>query len=706
MIRKVLSSSIVLGIAGVSMSQFVPGRVVIMGPSSTANSNSYAIVARQLLPTRVNQTTSITDVSTLPSNVTMSGSATSEGHLSRSTLGRFLTFGAYAANTGIANMSGSSANTYPRVFGRLDFSGNLNTNSTLHYGTQLNAFGGSGIRAVSMTDTSTVPRIYATGGVTGLVYSTLGGTGSGTTVSSTNTNNRQSVIFGTSIFISSQSGSVGVLRVNGLPTTTGNTMATAINTTAGAETVTGVTSLCLTADAGATATTGNVYCYVAGTNGITKYTSTAGWEGAFQTAASPTATVPYKIFGSSTSAICAEGNVVYAISGGDVRAIWDGGSAASSFSVVLASAPSPTPRGIAMAPAPLVVNSVYSTGGAVTGNIMTLRNDNDFVNRYRVGIVPDTNSRGWTEFTTSPGVTHSGTVVASAVDSAGNTYLAIQSLTNIAGPALAPTVSIQKIPYGGGTIITSDSVQIPTQCEVFGIFVDDTNRPVVGLRGDANFLQARVVRWAADLTGGTLHGSTFFSTGSKVPVDICAEPGGYALISFGESGSYGWNSLAADFSISANNTATISADGANALTPISAKFGASDGFLRVMSAGTGANRALFRVDSLDAAKTSATSASRSYRRDGTAPGVSYTDNTASSPAYMLPWTMSMSNDGPKVLMLHTSEPNSGPAGPGVGTANRNDVYVGAGRIWSFNTNNVLAAPGSTYRFAPGIAPVN
>lgn len=719
---KTYTSAIVLGIAGASFSQFVPGRLALVGPSSTTNSNAYAIIFRQLLPCLVSQSflDSYTDANQLPNTISMSGGSPLEGKISRSSLGRFLYFPAYNAANGTTSLSGTSAvasGGVQRVIGRLDFSANLNASNTSHVATQVSAFTGVNIRSATMSENQSTPGAWAVGSNTGLVYSAFGvgytpGTNSNSTiVSNANTNNRQVIVFRNCLFVAASTTNPGVHRVVSLATGTA-TMSRFLNTTSSSIPMSAPSSIFITSDADATATTGRVYLYVAddGTGspnspGIVKYTSSNGWEGTFQSGTSPSATAPYRLSSTATTSLCVEGNVVYAVNGSaNIFSIWDGGSAASSFTVATNLQGGTTTRGVAMAPTPLVADSNYSSGGAVAGNIMTLRSGNESQRTYRVGLVPDSGTRSWTSFNAE---NHTGTVIKSAVDSAGNTYVLLQSTASGGNSTIVPTITLEKIPYGGGSKVASTTINLPTDYEPFGIFVDDTNRPVVACRGGTGLRTVRIARWAADLTGGSLNATTFTS-GTNFPVDISAEPGGYAILGFGSAGTFGWNSIAVDLTSSANGTATISNDGTTALTPISAKFGATDGFLRVMSAGTGADRALFRVDSLDAAKTSATASTRSYRRDGTAPGTSYTGNTATAPAYMLPWTMSMSSSGAKVLMLHTSEPNSGPGGPGAGAANRNDVYVGAGRIWNFDSTNQLTATGiaSTYRFAPGIAPVN
>jgi hypothetical protein len=121
----------------------------------------------------------------------------------------------------------------------------------------------------------------------------------------------------------------------------------------------------------------------------------------------------------------------------------------------------------------------------------------------------------------------------------------------------------------------------------------------------------------------------------------------------------------------------------------------------VLSVGSSsATRNLFRVDTLASGNTTVATTGTSYRRDATGT----TSGSAVSPAFFRAEGLAMDGDSPKVLMVGVAEPTTGPSGPGVGTANRNDNIFGSGRVWSFNTSNVVSS--STYRFAPGFTPVN
>jgi hypothetical protein len=292
--------------------------------------------------------------------------------------------------------------------------------------------------------------------------------------------------------------------------------------------------------------------------------------------------------------------------------------------------------------------------------------------------------------------------VKTAVDSSGNTYILIQGSAN-SGASIVPTVSIRKVPVGGGSAVSSSEVNIPAGYESYGITVDSSNRPIVAYRPSSGAQQTRFVRWSSDLTTGTVfdNSGSGFSSGSKTPVDITTDPNNYLSVLFASSSTLSTTAFSSTFSAgTATSDLAMAADGSNAVTPIAVQFG-SDGLLRVLSVGaTSATRALMRVDTLASGNTSVTTAGTNYRRDAT--GTS--SGTPVSPAFLWANGLTMKNNFACVTMLGTAEPTTGPSGPGVGAANRNDNIIGSGKIWIFNSSNAVTY--SLYRFAAGFSPVN
>ena len=150
-------------------------------------------------------------------SLTNSGSATSEGALSLSGDGQFLTFAGYDSVPGVASIA-SSATTgstpVARVLGRVDALGNLDTSTTT------TSFSTNNIRSVTSTNGTD---LWAVGGNSGVVFNSLGGLGAGTVVSTTVTNLRLLQVFNGQLYVTTGSGSAVRLGTvgTGTPTTTG-----------------------------------------------------------------------------------------------------------------------------------------------------------------------------------------------------------------------------------------------------------------------------------------------------------------------------------------------------------------------------------------------------------------------------------------------------------------------------------------------------
>jgi hypothetical protein len=149
----------------------------------------------------------------------LSGSSVSEGQLTRSADGRYLTFGGYDAAVGTASVGSSTSAAAARVMARVGSDGAVDTSTTT------TAFSGNQIRGVVSNDGS---QFWATGGNGGVQYASYGGTSSSqiNTATGASTNNRCINIFGGNLYISSGSTNLrGVGQIgSGLPTTNGQGM--------------------------------------------------------------------------------------------------------------------------------------------------------------------------------------------------------------------------------------------------------------------------------------------------------------------------------------------------------------------------------------------------------------------------------------------------------------------------------------------------
>ncbi|MFO0579191.1 MAG: hypothetical protein U1A78_34760 [Polyangia bacterium] len=157
------------------------------------------------LPTAVNGTSR---------RLTLSGTALSEGALSRSANGAYALLAGYDATVGIPNISATSPTTYNRVIGRIAANNSVDTT------TAFDGLGTGSIRGAASTDGKA---LWASG-TNGIVYTTFGSTAAPTTLAGTNA--RVLGLFSGQLYASSGSANVtGVNTVgNGAPTAAGATV--------------------------------------------------------------------------------------------------------------------------------------------------------------------------------------------------------------------------------------------------------------------------------------------------------------------------------------------------------------------------------------------------------------------------------------------------------------------------------------------------
>jgi len=201
---------------------FASGNIVVerLGDGSTALSSAAApVFLDEYTPagTLVQSIAMPTAVAGSNKRLTDSGSATSNGYLSRSTDGRYLVLPGYDANVGTASVAGAAGIT--RVVGRVDSNGAVDTTTSF-----TNGYTGNNFRSAASTDGTD---IWLGGTATsdgGVRYIQFGGT-STTPISTTVTNTRNVNIFGGQLYVSAASLTFqGVAAVgSGTPTTSGQT---------------------------------------------------------------------------------------------------------------------------------------------------------------------------------------------------------------------------------------------------------------------------------------------------------------------------------------------------------------------------------------------------------------------------------------------------------------------------------------------------
>jgi len=150
--------------------------------------------------------------------LTLSGTATSEGFIALTQNGLYLTMAGYAAVPGTATPQTSTPTAVPRVVGRIDMSGNIDTTTALG-----DAYNGSNIRSAVSTDGTSLWTAgnggSGQGATAGVRSSTLGGTTS-VQQNSTTSNNRVVNVYNGQLYVSAASAPIlGVATVGtGLPT--------------------------------------------------------------------------------------------------------------------------------------------------------------------------------------------------------------------------------------------------------------------------------------------------------------------------------------------------------------------------------------------------------------------------------------------------------------------------------------------------------
>jgi hypothetical protein len=199
-----------------AQTNFTTGNLVIyrVGTGSAALANSGTAIFLDEYDgtgTLVQSVALPTSTSGSNSVISASGTATSEGLITRSPNGLYLTFTGYGAATGTALIASSASATVPRVVGVIDYQKNINTSTAL---TDFST--GNNIRSALYNGTN----IWVAG-PSGVSITTLGAT---TSTSLMTVNTRNLGIFGDQLYVSSGSSTYRINTIgSGLPTTSGQT---------------------------------------------------------------------------------------------------------------------------------------------------------------------------------------------------------------------------------------------------------------------------------------------------------------------------------------------------------------------------------------------------------------------------------------------------------------------------------------------------
>jgi len=192
------------------------------GSASLTGASTPAFLLEYTLSGTLLQTIPLPTTASGPNRaLTLSGTATSEGFLTLSVNGQYLTMMGYDAPPGVSSIAGTPASTYNRVVARIDMNGNVDTTTAL-----TDAYSGSNPRSAVTTDGVNIWTAGNAGSGLGSTASTRYTTyGSSTSVQlhSTASNMRVVNIFNGQLYVSSSTSSggglYGVATVGtGLPT--------------------------------------------------------------------------------------------------------------------------------------------------------------------------------------------------------------------------------------------------------------------------------------------------------------------------------------------------------------------------------------------------------------------------------------------------------------------------------------------------------
>lgn len=200
---------------------FTPGNVVVYRVGNgvaSLNSNAATVFLDEFTPsgTLVQSLPMPTAVNGANRRLTTSGTATSEGYLSRSADGQYLLVPGYDAAPGDGSITTTNWSAVNRVIGRVDAAGNIDTTTAL--GDTL-----SGQNPRSATSTNGTD-LWITTANAGIRYATFGATTS-TSIGSTPSSLRVAGVVDGQLYVSAASGSINLATVgSGTPTTSGQTI--------------------------------------------------------------------------------------------------------------------------------------------------------------------------------------------------------------------------------------------------------------------------------------------------------------------------------------------------------------------------------------------------------------------------------------------------------------------------------------------------
>ena len=214
-------SIVLLSSAAWGQSAFTPGNLVVLqigdGSGLVANQSIDVSLVEYTTSGTVVQTIAVPDGGT-GTGLSVSGSSTSESHLSRSVDGRYLVFAGFDAAAYTVTVTSNPANTENRIIALVDYQANMDFSTKINDAT----IASGDIRSVATKDGSA---FWATTSANGVRYVPFGNTSASVQLSTAPTNTRVANIYDGQLFITSASTIYqGIARVGaGLQTTSGQT---------------------------------------------------------------------------------------------------------------------------------------------------------------------------------------------------------------------------------------------------------------------------------------------------------------------------------------------------------------------------------------------------------------------------------------------------------------------------------------------------
>lgn len=213
--------------APVAAAPFTPGNLVVVrvGTGAAALTNASTAVFLDEYTTAGTLIQSVplpTAASGANQPFTLSGTATSEGLMTRSADGRYLVLAGYGIVPGTASVGGTATATTNRVAARIDADANIDTRTAFN----TLAFSGNSPRGAATVDGTNIwvsgtASVAANGGIW---HQTFSEADAGTQVSATFTNLRGTGVFGGQLYVTSGGGTLRLGTVGtGTPITAGET---------------------------------------------------------------------------------------------------------------------------------------------------------------------------------------------------------------------------------------------------------------------------------------------------------------------------------------------------------------------------------------------------------------------------------------------------------------------------------------------------